>query len=218
MIPGPMTIFKTKVFDEIGGYDSGNLTEDMEIALRLQRHGYKIRTCFEARAHTDIPSTWKNLYTQRLRWYRGRIFNLLKYKDLFFSGKNVNLGFFALPYLFALELVSIVLLFRLFFLFFDNASKFFVIESMIISSGSFGLYLTELVVSSSIFFFITSYIFVFAFIYLGLKTIRYKPTKSEYIAILLNLLLFPLFITLVYLNSYIKEMRGDEAKWVRVST
>ncbi|PIN83613.1 hypothetical protein COV61_02605, partial [Candidatus Micrarchaeota archaeon CG11_big_fil_rev_8_21_14_0_20_47_5] len=34
--PGPMALYRKKMFEELGGFDEKNLTEDMEIALRMQ--------------------------------------------------------------------------------------------------------------------------------------------------------------------------------------
>src|SRR3989344_2719790 len=36
--PGPLTIFKKRVFDELGPYRHGHNTEDMEIAYRMQKN------------------------------------------------------------------------------------------------------------------------------------------------------------------------------------
>ena len=65
VVPGPMTVFRRSVFDKIGYYDTKNLTEDMEIGLRLQKFNFKICNCFEAYARTDTPDTWKKLLSTK---------------------------------------------------------------------------------------------------------------------------------------------------------
>ena len=40
--PGPLTIFRKKVFDDLGPYRHAHNTEDMEIAYRMQKNHYKI--------------------------------------------------------------------------------------------------------------------------------------------------------------------------------
>jgi len=218
MIPGPMTIFKREFFVKAGGYEDGNLTEDMEIGLRLQKYGYKIKTCFEAVAYTDIPDTLGKLFKQRDRWYRGRIFNLMGYKELFFSKKNFDLGFFSLPYLFALELVSVIMLFKVGFLFIENLSRFVIVQSGLVAlTSSVVIVLKEIILPSSVIFLITSYCLVLLYMYISLRLIHYKPTGLDYLAILINLLFYPLFVTVVYFQSFIKEMLGVRSSWVRVS-
>lgn len=218
MIPGPMTVFKMEFFKRAGGYEDGNLTEDMEIGLRLQKYGYKIKTCFEAIAYTDIPDTLGKLFKQRDRWYRGRVFNLMGYKELFFSKNNYDLGFFSLPYLFALELVSVVMLFKLSILFLENAFKFVLIQSGVVAlTNSVILVLNEIILPSSMVFFVTSYALVLLFLFVSMRLIHYQPRGMDYLAILIYLLFYPLFITVIYFQSFVKEMLGVRGSWVRVS-
>ncbi len=66
--PGPLTIFRKKVFNELGGYRHGHNTEDMEIAYRMQKNHYKIEHCNDAFVYTNTPGTIAKLYRQRVRW------------------------------------------------------------------------------------------------------------------------------------------------------
>jgi cellulose synthase/poly-beta-1,6-N-acetylglucosamine synthase-like glycosyltransferase len=75
--PGPLTIFRRKVFDDLGGYRHGHNTEDMEIAYRMQRHHYKIEHCNDAYVYTNTPRTIRKLYRQRSRWIYGFINNTI---------------------------------------------------------------------------------------------------------------------------------------------
>jgi len=47
--PGPLSLYRRDVLRKIGGFDERVLTEDIEIAWRLQRRGYKIRMALPAR-------------------------------------------------------------------------------------------------------------------------------------------------------------------------
>ncbi len=218
VIPGPMTIFKRSVFDEIGYYDTKNLTEDMEIGLRLQRFHKKIRVCYEARAYTDIPNTWQKLFKQRDRWYRGRIFNLMNYKDLFFNTKNKNLGFFSIPYLFSLELISMLLLVRIALMAVNNVFVFLSSEVLSFSlTNTILITAPQIFVTSTMVFFFFFYLVVFLYIYLAIKMVGYNPNIKDIVVILINILLYPLFITIVYGQSFFKELLGVGAKWERVS-
>ncbi|MES3031899.1 MAG: glycosyltransferase [Patescibacteria group bacterium] len=95
--PGPMTIFRKKVFDDLGGYRYGHNTEDMEIAYRMQKNYYKIEHCNDAYVYTDTPATIRKLYRQRLRWIYGFINNTIDYRNLLFRKKYGNFAVFTLP-------------------------------------------------------------------------------------------------------------------------
>ena len=55
--PGPFSIFRKKVFDEIGNYRKSHHTEDQEIALRMHKNGLKIDHCPDAYVYTSSPNT-----------------------------------------------------------------------------------------------------------------------------------------------------------------
>lgn len=95
--PGPLTIFKKKVFDDLGGYRHGHNTEDMEIAFRMQKNHYKIDHCNDAYVYTNTPGTFMKLYTQRLRWIYGFINNTIDYRSVLFRKKYGNFATFTLP-------------------------------------------------------------------------------------------------------------------------
>lgn len=95
--PGPLTIFKKKVFDDLGPYRKAHNTEDMEIAYRMQKNGYKIEQCNDAYIYTNTPPTVKKLYRQRLRWIYGFINNTLDYRSLLFRKKYGNFSLFTVP-------------------------------------------------------------------------------------------------------------------------
>jgi len=95
--PGPFSIFRRSVFTDIGFYKPAHNTEDIEIALRMQSHKFKIKNCHKAFVDTTTPRTFVTLYKQRLRWTYGFIRNALDYKHMFFRREHGNLGLFALP-------------------------------------------------------------------------------------------------------------------------
>ena len=102
--PGPMTIFRQKVFADLGYYRPGHNTEDMEISYRMQKNYYKIENCNDAYVYTNTPTTIKKLYKQRLRWIYGFINNTFDYKAVLFRKKYGNFSIFTLP----MGLVSII--------------------------------------------------------------------------------------------------------------
>lgn len=95
--PGPLTIFRKKVFNDLGPYRHGHNTEDMEIAYRMQKNNYKIEHCNDAFVYTNTPGTLRKLYKQRLRWIYGFINNTIDYRAVLFRKKYGNFGLFTLP-------------------------------------------------------------------------------------------------------------------------
>lgn len=95
--PGPFSIFRKKVFNELGPYKKAHNTEDQEIALRMQEHGYKIDHCPDAFVYTNTPNSVMKLYRQRLRWIYGFIKNLVDYRRLLFKKKYGTVALFTLP-------------------------------------------------------------------------------------------------------------------------
>ncbi len=119
--PGPFSIFRKKVFDNLGPYRRAHQTEDQEIALRMQAAGYKIEHCPDAYVYTKSPDTVGKLYRQRLRWIYGFIKNAIDYRFLFFRKKYGHIAFFTLP-AGAISVASVI--FLLAFLIY-NAINFF---------------------------------------------------------------------------------------------
>ena len=95
--PGPFTIFRKKVFEDLGPYRHAHNTEDMEIAYRMQVSGYRIVHCNDAYVYTITPATIKKLYKQRLRWMYGFINNTIDYKRVLFRKKYGNFSLFTIP-------------------------------------------------------------------------------------------------------------------------
>ncbi len=101
---GPFSVYRKKVFDDIGLYRKAHNTEDLEIAYRMQINGYRIGQCHDAFVHTVTPETFKTLYKQRLRWMYGFINNSFDYKKYLLKPKYGTFAMFTVP----LGLISIV--------------------------------------------------------------------------------------------------------------
>ena len=132
--PGPLTVFRKKVFDDLGPYRKAHNTEDMEIAYRMQKHGYKIGQCNDSYVRTNTPRTVKKLYKQRLRWIYGFINNTIDYRKLLFKKKYGHFAFFTVP-------AGIVSVISATYLFFRMMHKFWqATESKILAIKTTGLY------------------------------------------------------------------------------
>jgi cellulose synthase/poly-beta-1,6-N-acetylglucosamine synthase-like glycosyltransferase len=94
--PGAFSAYRKSFFNKHGGFDEDNLTEDLEIALRIQSNNYIIKNSLKANVFAVAPKKFKALLLQRRRWYTGLLRNLWDYKHLF-SRKYGAMGTIVLP-------------------------------------------------------------------------------------------------------------------------
>ncbi len=113
-LPGPGSIYDTAYLKELGGWREDTLTEDMEVTFRMHDSGARVENSAKAFVHTVSPPTWKGLFRQRIRWYRGYIENVIEYWDMIGDPKQGNLGVFLLPFN-VLWLLLILFFFTYFF-------------------------------------------------------------------------------------------------------
>lgn len=96
--PGPFSLYRRDIILKVGGFRYGHQTEDMEMALRLQREGYWIENAPRARVYTKVPTTVSGLIKQRTRWTTGFLRNVwMDYRDLVGNYKYGVLGLIVLP-------------------------------------------------------------------------------------------------------------------------
>lgn len=92
--PGPFSMYRTDIIQKLGGFDTSTLTEDQEIAYRMQEHQYQIKHCPYANVYTVSPDNIKDFYYQRRRWYMGGMQCSLKYKHLIANKEYGDFGIF----------------------------------------------------------------------------------------------------------------------------
>lgn len=100
IIGGAAGAFRKEVFDKIGLYNHTNITEDIELSVRIQDAGMKIVYASDAIVYTEGANNLSGLMKQRLRWKRGRFQTFADHKHLFFSSKprhNKALTWVVLP-------------------------------------------------------------------------------------------------------------------------
>lgn len=129
--PGPFSLYRREVILLLGGFKFGHQTEDMEMALRLQRHGYWIESAPTARVFTKAPLTVPKLVRQRVRWTSGFMRNMIfEYRDLLLNRKYGAIGLLVLP-LGALSILSGMIMFFITIFFFVRQ----IVEAYIIHRG-----------------------------------------------------------------------------------
>lgn len=107
VVPGPFTAYRKEFFEKHGYFQEGNITEDSEMAMRIQSKGYSIRNSISANVYTKTPETFNSLLKQRIRWYYGFTKNAITYRNLF-GLKHGNLGIVVFPSAFISVLLAII--------------------------------------------------------------------------------------------------------------
>lgn len=85
IVPGALGAYRRSVLDAGGRYDPDTLTEDFDVTVKTLKLGRVVQADSLARAETDAPGTWLDLYRQRLRWYRGNLMTLWKHRNAFLN-------------------------------------------------------------------------------------------------------------------------------------
>ncbi len=90
IIGGAAGAFRREVFERIGAYSTHNITEDIDLSVRIQKAGMKIVYASDALVYTEGASTLSGLMAQRLRWKRGRFQTFAEHHSLFFSTDDTH--------------------------------------------------------------------------------------------------------------------------------
>lgn len=70
-ISGVICAFRRQALEEIGGWSTDMITEDIDVSWRLQLAGGQVRYEPRAMCWVLMPETLRGLYKQRLRWAQG---------------------------------------------------------------------------------------------------------------------------------------------------
>ncbi len=95
--PGPFSVYRKNVLTKIGGFSENNLTEDLEISLRLQKNHYRLVQVLNVVSYTSAPDNLIAFYHQRNRWYKGGLVNSLKYRSMMFNKQYGDFGMMEFP-------------------------------------------------------------------------------------------------------------------------
>ena len=214
--PGPFSIYRTRVFRELGPYREAHKTEDMEIAYRMHEHGMRIEQCHDAHVYTNAPATAYALYRQRRRWIYGFLNNTIDYRRLIFKSEFGAFSLFTIP----AGIASIVSALYLFVFMIYSFSSF--ISTKVVQAQAVGVQALDLVhtssfdwfyVSSHSVFFITIllYCLVFTSLMIGTKmaTGKARPSLTMVWYIAVYSVIAPLWILTAVFNTITRR----ETSW-----
>ena len=216
--PGPFSAYRREFLERYGLFDENNITEDLEMGLRIQKYGFKIRNAIDAVVYTKAPDTFKKLMRQRLRWYLGFIENIINYRHLI--GRPDNLGRIILPsavfYAITPAILSLTLIVSYSMTFFDYSRIFFRDPSVVFLAPVFiPNFLLSLIPSIDMNLFgVVSIIGVCIssiFIIFGENLTR--GDKKILLALPIYFIIWGFLYGIFWLNAFLYKLFGRELRW-----
>lgn len=98
-ISGVICAFRRKALEEIGGWNTDMITEDIDVSWRLQLNGGQVRYEPRAMCWVLMPETLRGLFKQRLRWAQGGGEVFLRYFSQTIRWKNRRFWLLMLEYI-----------------------------------------------------------------------------------------------------------------------
>ncbi|MFZ3077344.1 MAG: glycosyltransferase family 2 protein [Candidatus Aenigmatarchaeota archaeon] len=213
LTPG-CAFYRADVLRKIGGFDEKNLTEDLEIGLRLHKHGYRIENSVNSIVHVIVPGTFRKLTRERIRWFRGLMYNLRKHRSLFFE--KSDFGLYLMPAILAGGILTILLFFFMIMIaaFDSTYSSWILLTGIILSGYDISLILPKLSFEPNIFF-LLSVFFLFLFsinIYFS-KKVSGESIRSSLVDALVFLVIYSPLLSFWWMASILQEILRVKKKW-----
>jgi poly-beta-1,6 N-acetyl-D-glucosamine synthase len=96
---GAFSAFRRSAIDESGRYDPDYLLEDFDLTIKLLKSHRLLQGNIDAVCYTEAPETLRDVYKQRLSWYRGDFQNFWKHRDAFFNPRFGFMHRLTMPYM-----------------------------------------------------------------------------------------------------------------------
>ena len=79
-VPGAVGGFRRRTLADVGGVSDDTLAEDTDLTAAIVRSGWRVVYEDSARAWTEAPSSWSELWKQRYRWCYGTLQSMWKHR------------------------------------------------------------------------------------------------------------------------------------------
>ncbi len=218
--PGPFSVYRKSVLDEVGGFAENNLTEDLEVSLKLQKKHYKLLQLLDAEVYTKAPATFKAFCKQRNRWYKGTLLNLFDYRNMIFNSKYGDFGMLQLPrVMFAgflaiafISLTSYRYIFKPLYRHVVNWNAINFDFSVFFRNLKFPFTWYD-INYTNLFFAIVSLSLALLVINYAYRFTREKVFKHGFVSVPIYVLTYGLLAAFVWLTVFIDLARGKKQRW-----
>jgi cellulose synthase/poly-beta-1,6-N-acetylglucosamine synthase-like glycosyltransferase len=115
IISGAFGLFQREAIEEVGGFATDTVGEDMELVVRMHRHfrargvPYRIEFVADPVCWTEVPEDVGSLSRQRRRWHRGLGQTLWRHRWAIGNPRYGAFGLVALPYFVLFEFLGPVI-------------------------------------------------------------------------------------------------------------
>jgi len=112
ILSGTFSMFHKQTVIDSGGFSVGNVSEDMELIVRLHRHKrrqgkpYRIRFISDPICWTEVPINFKMLARQRRRWHLGLIQSIFENSEMLLRPRYGIIGMVVMPYYIFFEVIG----------------------------------------------------------------------------------------------------------------
>lgn len=106
-VPGASGAFRRAALDAAGGMSTDTLAEDTDITMAITRAGYRVVYEERARAWTEAPLTFRDLWRQRYRWAYGTLQCVWKHRAA--VRERSTLGLVGIPYMLTVQVLLALL-------------------------------------------------------------------------------------------------------------
>jgi len=209
VIPGPLGMYRKKAILGIGGFDTKNITEDIEATWHLAKDGWKIRMCLAGTVTTIVPNKVKPWYTQRRRWSLGGLQCLQKYYRYIFS--HGMFGYFIIPFFFLGFLLGLTGIFIFLYILIRKIFMYFFLVLYSVNIGVPIIYLNELYFTPSVlnYFGIILFLLFFFFSFFVLRIIKDELLeKQKFFDLVFYMVVYLLIYPFVLITSIVHFIKG----------
>jgi cellulose synthase/poly-beta-1,6-N-acetylglucosamine synthase-like glycosyltransferase len=211
-----MTLFRKSALLKVGLFDTNNITEDLEIAWRLRKNGYHITYAHSAEVYTEVPETIQSLWRQRTRWYRGKLANMIKHRDMLMNPKYGHFGTFVLPFSLASEVAALATIY--FIVYYVLFTLYWNLQIVLAYLAANSLSLTNLMTgmfgsTAGIAMFLVMVLpWIFA-IFISHKLGNKKLQLSDAPVLAFFMFFYSIILSAIYVYSVYKEIYGSDYRW-----
>jgi len=213
LAPGAFNAYRKSIIQEIGGFDEHTLTEDLEMATRLLRQGYKVTSNIDAHVSVRAPMTLAAFHTQRIRWNRGFIEVVSKHREVLF---NLKFGLFGI--LLPLSIMIPVLLTTVMAVGLVQLASYLYSFAFLLSFADLQLMLATLLPKGLLYIntilVVPTIVVLVAGVYIYTKANKHlKERWTNPLAAFTFIVLYPMWLTFYWLLAFILHLTKAKKIW-----